>query len=41
VFGPELTEFERIELGIMDRIYAIGTVRRANKFSIADREGFY
>tara|TARA_B110000285_G_C15107423_1_gene608847 strand:- start:1117 stop:1356 length:240 start_codon:yes stop_codon:yes gene_type:complete len=27
-FGPELTEFEKIELGIYERIYTIGKVRR-------------
>jgi len=27
-FGHELTEFEKIEIGIHDRIYTIGKVRR-------------
>jgi hypothetical protein len=28
IFGPELTEFEKIELGIFEKIYTIGKVRR-------------
>lgn len=40
-FGPELTEFEKIELGIYERIYTIGKVRRQNQYSIADKEGYY
>jgi hypothetical protein len=27
-FGHELTEFERIELGVYERIYTIGKIRR-------------
>jgi len=41
MFASELTEFEKIELGIHDRIYTIGKVRRQNQFSIADKEGQY
>ena len=41
VFENELTEFERIELGIYDKIYTIGKVRRHNQYSIADKEGQY
>jgi len=37
----ELTEFEKIELGNYSRIYTVGNVRRANQYSIADKEGFY
>ena len=42
-FGNQLTEFERIELGlgIYERIYTIGSVRRANQYSLADQEGHY
>ncbi len=29
-FGSQLTEFEKIELGLFERIYTIGTVRREN-----------
>ena len=31
-FGNQLTEFEKIELGIYERIYTIGKVRRSNQF---------
>ena len=36
-----MIEFEKIELGIYERVYTIGKVRRSNQFSIADREGYY
>ena len=32
LFGPELTEFEKIELGIFEKIYTIGKVRRQNQY---------
>lgn len=31
-FGNELTEFEKIELGMFDKIYTIGKVRRFNQY---------
>lgn len=40
-FGDQLTEFEKIELGIYERVYTIGKVRRSNQYQIADREGYY
>lgn len=36
-----MTEFEKIEVGIHDRVYTIGKVRRNNQFSISDKEGQY
>lgn len=40
-FGDRLTEFEKIEIGIHDRIYTIGTVRRQNQYKLANHEGYY
>jgi hypothetical protein len=36
-----LTEFEKIELGMYDRIYTIGCVRRQNQYLLADKDGSY
>lgn len=41
IFGHELTEFEKIELGMFDKIYTIGKVRRFNQYQIADKDGQY
>ena len=41
IFGQELTEFEKIEVGYYQRIYTIGNIRRENRYSIADKDGFY
>lgn len=41
MFGHELTEFEKIEVGNYSRVYTIGNVRRENQYSIADKDGFY
>lgn len=41
IFGHQLTEFEKIELGNYLRIYTIGDIRRENQYSIADKDGFY
>ena len=40
-FGQDLTEFEKIEIGIYERIFTIGKVRRYNQFTIAGADGFY
>jgi serine/threonine protein kinase len=40
-FGQELTEFERMELSMYNRIFTIGNVRRQNQYSIADKDGQY
>ena len=31
-FQSELTDFEKIEMGLYERIYTIGKVRRQNQF---------
>ena len=36
MFANELTEFEKIEMSMFERIYTIGQVRRQNQYSIAD-----
>ena len=41
LFGDQLTEFEKMEMGMYERIYTIGKVRRQNQYTIADKEGFY
>jgi hypothetical protein len=39
IFENELTELEKIELGLYSRIYTIGKIRRINQYSLADGEG--
>ena len=41
IYGNELTEFEKIEIGNYSRVYTIGNVRRKNQYSIANKDGFY
>lgn len=41
VYGSYLTEFEKIEIGMYERIYTIGSVRRTNQYSVANKEGDY
>ena len=36
-----LTELEKIELGLFERIYTIGNVRRNNQYSLVNKEGYY
>ena len=40
-FGQQLTEFEKIEIGMFERIYTIGRVRRLNQYSVANHDGDY
>ena len=41
VYSTQLTEFEKIEIGMIERIYTIGTIRRMNSYSVANNEGNY
>ena len=36
-----MTEFEKIEMGMFDKIFTVGKVRRSNQYSVADAEGQY
>ena len=39
VYGNQLTEFEKIEMTMHERIYTVGKVRRHNQYQLADKEG--
>jgi len=41
MFGSQLTEFEKIEMGMYERVYTIGNVRRHNQYSISNTDGQY
>lgn len=36
-----ITEFEKIEIGSYERVYTLGTIRRAATYDLSDKEGFY
>lgn len=40
-FGDVLSEFEKIEVGLQERIYTIGRVRRQNQYSLVNKDGYY
>lgn len=41
MLGHQLTEFEKIEMGVYERIYTIGRVRRNNQFQLTNPDGDY
>ena len=41
MFAGKLTELEKIEIGIHDKIYTIGNVRRHSQYQLADKDGYY
>ena len=40
-YSKELTDFEKVEMEMYEKIYTIGRVRRQNQFSISNKDGHY